>query len=59
MQIDPNSAYAYYGRGNVYRALGDREASLIDFQKAATLYQQQGYREEYQDVLNQITGLTQ
>jgi tetratricopeptide (TPR) repeat protein len=37
LELDPNYANAYVGRGSIYYALGDNEAALADWSQAETL----------------------
>ena len=34
IELDPNYAYAYYGRGWSYRGLGDHNTAISDYNKA-------------------------
>ena len=51
--------YAYVGRGNARSAQGDKAGAIVDFQRAAELYQQQGQTQQYQEALNRIQQLRQ
>jgi tetratricopeptide (TPR) repeat protein len=37
LQLNPDADYAYYHRGIVYRALGDRLKAIADFRKTLEL----------------------
>ncbi|MEG4318693.1 MULTISPECIES: tetratricopeptide repeat protein [unclassified Microcoleus] len=54
LRINPNDAEAYNNRGAVRSKLGDKQGAIQDFQKAANLLQQQGDRESYQKVLDNL-----
>ncbi len=55
--LKPNLAIAYFVRASVYRDLRDRSAALINYQQAATLYQQQHNLSAYQNTLGTIDEL--
>ncbi|MEB3831435.1 tetratricopeptide repeat protein, partial [Phormidium sp. CCY1219] len=57
IRLDSNYAHAYYNRGIAYRQLGEKAKALDSFRQAATLYQQQGRTEDYQDARNRIREL--
>ncbi|MBV8887365.1 MAG: tetratricopeptide repeat protein [Chroococcidiopsidaceae cyanobacterium CP_BM_RX_35] len=57
IQIDPNYAKAYANRGSVRSTLGDKQGALADLQQAATLAQQQGNTELYQNLQDTIRGI--
>lgn len=54
-----NVASAYYQRGSQYRILGDKQRALADYQKAANIYRQQGDKDEYQRILDDIKWVQQ
>jgi serine/threonine protein kinase/tetratricopeptide (TPR) repeat protein len=55
--LDPSYANAYYNRGDAHEENGSKTLALQDFRKAASLYQQQGRTEDYQDTLERIQDL--
>lgn len=55
--IDIKFANVYYQRGIARTQLKDTQGARADFQQAATLFQQQGKREEYQQALAKIKEL--
>lgn len=59
IQLNSELAIAYFVRASVYRDQGDRAAALTDYQKAATLYQQQGNQASYQNTVAAITEIKQ
>ena len=57
LKLEPNLAEAYSHRGGTGQLLGNSQVALADWQKAATLFQQQNRRENYQYALEQIQDL--
>lgn len=56
INLKPELAIAYFTRATVYHDLGAK-AALDDYQKAATLYQQQGDETSYQKTIGTINEL--
>ena len=48
IQIDPNYPEAYLSRATIYANKGDREKTVENLEKAATLFKQQGQTEQYE-----------
>jgi tetratricopeptide (TPR) repeat protein len=59
IKINPHNSNAYYNRGNSRLQLGDKPGAIVDFKKAASLYQQQGKQDNYQNMLEIIKKLQQ
>ncbi|MFS8118818.1 MAG: tetratricopeptide repeat protein, partial [Microcoleus sp.] len=57
LRINPNYALAYANRGNIRAKLGDKEAAIQDFQKAADLFQKQGDQDSYQKAIDTLKRL--
>jgi tetratricopeptide (TPR) repeat protein len=57
IKLNPNDADAYYSRGLAYKLSGNNQNALSDFRQAATLYQQQGNTEWYNNAKNLIKEL--
>ncbi|AFY73461.1 tetratricopeptide repeat protein [Synechococcus sp. PCC 7502] len=56
-EINPELAIAYFLRASIYIELGNRELALSNYQKAATLYEQQGNQSGYDKSLEAIAEL--
>ena len=50
-------AKAYYNRGILKYALGDKQGAIADFLEAARLFQQQGNAANYENAQNRIRKL--
>ncbi|MBO1051298.1 MAG: serine protease [Dolichospermum sp. DET73] len=59
IKINPNYALAYYNRGTIRYSLGDKQQAVSDLQQAANIFQQQGNREAYQQILGVIGEIQQ
>lgn len=59
IRINPNDADAFYNLGNTHSKLGDKQAAVQYFQKAAQLYQKQGQTKDHQETLERIKKLQQ
>ncbi|NEP77285.1 MAG: tetratricopeptide repeat protein [Okeania sp. SIO3B3] len=57
LNINPNLGHAYSFRSQGYMKLGNFQAALDDLHKAAEMYQQQGNRQEYENILNTIDSM--
>jgi tetratricopeptide (TPR) repeat protein len=57
IRLDPNSASAYYNRGDIRSKQGEKLLAIKDFQKAVELYNKQGKTKDYQDALAKIKEL--
>jgi Flp pilus assembly protein TadD len=57
VRIDPENAYAYNARGSSKLTSKDIQGAKMDFQKAATLYKQQGNTEYYNYTVEEIKKL--
>ncbi|HBK66514.1 MAG TPA: hypothetical protein DEA78_00585, partial [Cyanobacteria bacterium UBA11159] len=57
IDINPNYANAYYGRGNARAALGYTKDAIADFEKAAELLKKDGNEYWYQNALKRIKEL--
>jgi tetratricopeptide (TPR) repeat protein/V8-like Glu-specific endopeptidase len=57
--IDTKFANVYYQRGIARSQLKDSQGARADFQQAASLFQQQGKRDEYQQALAKMKELQQ
>lgn len=55
--LNHNYAVAYKYRGLAHYRLGENQAAIADFKKAADLYLKLGNTEDYQDVLDRILKL--
>lgn len=55
--LKPDLAVAYYNRGYVRQELGDKKGAIEDFRQGATLSQQQGDTDTYQQALEIIRKL--
>ncbi|MDE5103189.1 MAG: tetratricopeptide repeat protein, partial [Trichodesmium sp. St19_bin2] len=57
--IKINSEYptTYYDRGLIYKATGNIEKAISDFEKAADLYKEQGNQKWYQNSLDRLKEL--
>lgn len=57
LSVNQNDAIAYRYRGQAHFRLGENQAAIADFQKAADLYLQQRNTNYYQDALNRISAI--
>ncbi|WP_371515172.1 hypothetical protein [Microcystis sp. MC19] len=57
MEINPNLAQAYLGRGGLYAILGQPEKAKIDLQQAAILFLQQNNMAAYEKVMQILQQL--
>ena len=57
IHVDPKYVYAYYNRGLAYKRLGNTQKALSNFRQAATLYQEQGKTDDYDNTNNRIKEL--
>ena len=57
ISLSPKAAVSYKNRGNIYREIGKIEEARKDWEKAASLYQQQGNIKEYQAIQKQLQEL--
>jgi tetratricopeptide (TPR) repeat protein len=57
LRINPNFADTYYNRGIAFARQRNKKGAVADFQKAATLYQQQGNQESYKAVQKLVEQL--
>ena len=54
IELKPDDALYYSNRGNAYFEIGNNQKAREDFQKAATLYQEQGNTQGYQTAMEQL-----
>ncbi|TRT43832.1 MAG: tetratricopeptide repeat protein, partial [Microcystis aeruginosa Ma_QC_C_20070703_M131] len=59
IEINPNLAEAYLGRGGLYAILGQPEKVKIDLQQAAILFLQQNNMAAYEQVMQILQILQQ
>jgi tetratricopeptide (TPR) repeat protein len=59
IELEPNNPDLYYKRGIVYKELANSQAAIKDFRRAASLYQQQGKRDKYENAMSAIRQLQQ
>ena len=57
LRINPNFAEAYGNRAVARRDSGDKPGAIQDFQKAADLFQKQGDKNSYQQVIDNLRKL--
>ncbi len=57
IEINPNYANAYLGRGGLYAILGQPEKAKIDLQQAAILFRQQENMATYEKVMQLLQQL--
>ena len=57
LKLKPNLGEAYCHRGFTDKLLGNNQAALADWQKAAALFRQQNRMEDYQYTLTQIESI--
>ena len=54
IEINPNYGDAYYNRARVREFLEDKDGAIVDYQKAAELYQKDGNTNDYQDAIKHL-----
>ncbi len=59
LKINPNLADAYGNRGLAEYALGDRKSAITDLQQAASLFQQEGDTQRYQQTQTLLQQIQQ
>lgn len=59
VQLNPDYAEAYYNRAISQQTVGNRQAAISDFSKAADLYKKQGLPKLAEDARNKVTELQQ
>ena len=57
IQFMPRAGYAYYQRGLIQIALGNKQAALVDFSQAVEIFQQQERTEDSQKLIRKIEDL--
>jgi tetratricopeptide (TPR) repeat protein len=55
IKLDPYLVSAYFNLGVVYAGLGNKQDALYYFQRAATLFQQQGNRQGHEEAIQAIS----
>ncbi|XTZ10138.1 MAG: tetratricopeptide repeat protein, partial [cyanobacterium endosymbiont of Rhopalodia yunnanensis] len=57
IKLKPDYGEAYFNRGLVLSDLGQSQKAIVDFKKAAQLWEQQGYDQGYYAAIEQIKAL--
>jgi tetratricopeptide (TPR) repeat protein len=57
VRINSNFGAAYNNRGNARAAQGDKMGALKDLEKAAAIFEQEGNKDLYQQVMKNIQEL--